>query len=133
MISVKKVSKKLLALTVSLVLIFCSLSLPIASASTVDVANTQSCLDLTEYTFDNIPEQLLKNITADDSEEKSLSDNKFKTENCTVCYSEKGYSSFCIMADMQVEDMSNDMSTWLCAQCKEDIKTHLMKYFHQEH
>ena len=54
--------------------------------------------------------------------------------NCVECYeSTSPYDADCIMAKLEPSGMSNDMSTWLCAQCKEDIKTHLMKYYHQEH
>ena len=57
-----------------------------------------------------------------------------RTDVCVTCYpNTTPYGANCIMANLQAIDMSNDMSTWLCAQCKIDIKTHLMKYFHQEH
>lgn len=59
---------------------------------------------------------------------------KCEDTNCTTCYEGTTYyDSECIMANLHARDMSNDMSTWLCTQCKEDIKTHLMKYYHQDH
>ena len=59
-------------------------------------------------------------------------------DTCAQCYgTENGYSTECIMSKKEPNTMGSltpdNMQTWLCDKCKEDISDYVLRYFHQVH